>query len=124
MKRRELVSSGVHLVEVDLLRWGQRVVPALPDEPYHILISRADQQPQSRVWSFGLPDPIPDTPLPLITPDEHVPLPLQAAYAIIYEARNFRHRLDYRSEPDPPLTERQQSYIQTRLIQAGLRSEI
>ncbi|HEX6385542.1 MAG TPA: DUF4058 family protein [Anaerolineae bacterium] len=105
MKGRELVSSGVHLVEVDLVRWGQRVVPALPDEPYHVLISRADQQPQSRVWSFGLADPIPDTPLPLITPDEHVPLPLQAAYAIIYEARNFRQRLDYASDPDPPLTE-------------------
>lgn len=121
MKRRELLSGGVHLVEVDLLRWGDRVVPALPDQPCHILVSRADEQPRSEVWSFGLSDPIPDTPLPLIAPDEHVPLPLQAAYTTIYQVRNFRHRLDYRSDPDPPLTEAQCTYIQTRLVEEGLR---
>ncbi|MFQ5858177.1 MAG: DUF4058 family protein [Anaerolineae bacterium] len=121
MKRRELLSGGVHLLEVDLLRWGQRTVSTLPDQPYHILVSRADEQPQSRVWSFGLADPIPDTPLPLVAPGEHVPLPLQAAYTTIYEARNFRHRLGYRSDPDPPLTEAQRAFIQDRLVEAGLR---
>ena len=54
LKRRELCSMGVHMVEVDLLRWGQRVVSTLPEQPYHILVSRADEQPLSRVWSFGL----------------------------------------------------------------------
>lgn len=44
-ERRETLASGVHLVEVDLLRWGQRVVTTLPDQPYHILVSRADEQP-------------------------------------------------------------------------------
>lgn len=121
MKRRELLSGGVHLVEVDLLRWGQRVVSALPDQPYHIIVSRADEQPKSRVWSFGLADPIPDAPLPLIAPDEHVPLPLQAAYTTIYEARNFRHRLNYGSDPEPPLTEDQRHDIHARLVEEGLR---
>lgn len=53
LKRRELLLSGVHLVEVDLLRWGKRVINDLPDQPYHILVTRADERPQGRVWSFG-----------------------------------------------------------------------
>jgi hypothetical protein len=121
LKRRETLASGVHLVEIDLLRWGQRVVTTLPDQPYHILVSRADEQLQSRIWSFGLADPIPDTPLPLIAPGEYVPLPLQAAYQLIYQARRFRSRLDYQLDPSPPLTETQQTYIQRRLVEAGLR---
>ncbi|MCE7981503.1 MAG: DUF4058 family protein [Caldilinea sp. CFX5] len=103
-KRRDLLNSGTHLVEIDLLRWGQRVINQLPAQPYHILVTRADEQPEGRVWSFGLNDVIPTTPLPLIEVDEYVPLPLQSAYTTIYHARNFRHRLDYSIDPEPPLT--------------------
>ncbi|MEZ4867347.1 MAG: DUF4058 family protein [Caldilineaceae bacterium] len=120
-KRRDLLKSGIHLVEIDLLRWGQRVVNDLPDQPYHILITRADEQPQGRVWSFGLSDPIPITPLPLIDGDEYVPLPLQTAYTTIYQARNFRQRLDYSVEPEPPLTPAQRSLIAQQLTAAKLQ---
>ena len=114
LKRRELLSSGIHLVEVDLLRWGQRVAPALPDQPYHILVSRAGES-RSRVWSFGLAEPIPTAPVPLIAPDEYVPLPLQEACTIIYAARGFRQRLDYQAEPEEPLTAAQRAYIRDLL---------
>lgn len=113
-KRRDLLESGIHLVEIDLLRWGQRVVRALPEQPYHILITRADEQPQGRVWSFGFDTVIPNTPLPLIG-DEYVPLPLQTAYTTIYQARNFRNRLDYTVDPEPPLTVTERTFIQQRL---------
>lgn len=122
LKRRELLSGGVHLIEVDLLRWGRRVISALPHQPYHILVSRADEQPHSNVWSFSLADAIPDTPLPLTAPDEYVPLRLQAAYTTVYRARGFRYRLDYQKEPEPPLTEAQRAFIQTQLAAAGVRS--
>jgi hypothetical protein len=123
LKRRELLRHGVHLVEVDLLRWGRRIATTLPGQPYHILVSRADEQPESFVWSFGLADPIPDTPLPLIAPDERVPLPLQAAYHTVYQARRFRQRLDYQVDPGPPLSEAQRAFIHTRLVAAGIRAE-
>jgi len=121
LKRRELLQSGIHLVEIDLLRWGQRIVPTLPNQPYHILVSRADEQSQSRVWSFDLSDPIPTAPIPLIKSDEHVPLPLQEAYMIIYAARGFRHRLNYHTDPEGPLVEEQRAYIRAQLVAAGLR---
>jgi hypothetical protein len=122
LKRRELLASGVHLVEVDLLRWGKRIVSTLSGQSYHILISRADEQPHSKVWSFGLADVIPNTPLPLIAPDEQVPLPLQAAYTTIYQARGFRFRLNYQLAPEPPLVEAQRTFIQTQLVTAGIRT--
>jgi hypothetical protein len=114
LKRRELLNSGVHLVEIDLLRWGQRVTPALPDQPYHILVSRAGES-RNQVWSFGLAEPIPTVPVPLIAPDEYVPLPLQEAYTTIYAARGFRQRLDYQVDPEGPLTEAQRIYIKERV---------
>ncbi|MCB0109101.1 MAG: DUF4058 family protein [Caldilineaceae bacterium] len=120
-KRRDLLNSGVHLVEIDLLRWGQRVVERLPDQPYHIMITRADEQPQGRVWSFGLADAIPTTPLPLVEHEEYVPLPLQVAYVTIYQARNFRNRLDYTIDPEPPLTAAQRQLIHEYLLKAELR---
>lgn len=122
MKRHELLTSGVHLVEVDLLRWGRRVVDTLPDQPYHLLVSRADEYPRSRVWSFGLTDPILAIPVPLIALGEHVPLPLHEAYAMVYAARGFRRRLDYRVDPGGPLSDVQRAVIQERLIEAGLRA--
>lgn len=120
-KRREMLSSGIHLVEVDLLRWGRRVLSNLPPQPYHILVSRADEQPRSKIWSFGLAGTIPDTPLPLLTPDEQVPLPLQAAFTTVYQARGFRLRLDYQVDPNPPLTEAERAFIQRQLTTAGIR---
>jgi hypothetical protein len=121
LKRRELLQSGIHLVEIDLLRWGQRIVPTLPNQPYHILVSQADEYPQSRVWSFDLNDPIPTAPVPLIKPGEHVPLPLQEAYRTIYAARGFRHRLNYHTDPEGPLVEEQRAYIHSQPVTAGLR---
>ncbi len=121
LKRQALLRSGTHLVEVDLLRWGQRVLSGLPAQPYHILVSRADDRPHTRVWSFGLDEPIPATPLPLIALDEYVPIPLQKAVQAIYRARRFRARLDYTQDPEGPLTEAQRDYIHAQLKAEGLR---
>lgn len=111
LKRREMLEAGVHLVEIDLLHWGQRPIQTLPEKPYHILVSRADERPNTKVWSFGLTEPIPTTPIPLIGPDEYVPLPLQSTLETIYIARNFRRRLDYTDYPDGPLTQEQKVEI-------------
>jgi hypothetical protein len=98
-------------------------VPGLPAEPYHILVSRADDRPHTQVWSFGFERPIPDAPLPLVGRDEHVPIPLQSAFEAVYRARNFRDRLDYSHDPEGPLTSEQRALIRHRLSEAVEKSE-
>ena len=115
LKRREMLEAGIHLVEVDLLRWGHRPIQTVPDQPYHILVSRADERPHTKVWSFGLTQPIPTAPIPLIGPEEYVPLPLQAALDTISTARNFRRRLDYTDYPDGPFSQDQKEEFDTFL---------
>jgi hypothetical protein len=120
-RREELLLSGVHLVEIDLLRWGQRVVSHLSEQPYHILVTRGDEPNRMRVWSFGFDTPIPTAPLPLIGKDEYVPIPLQEAYQTVYDARSFRRRLNYKADPPEPLTPQHKEQIHACLTAAGLR---
>jgi hypothetical protein len=120
LKRRELLHSGVNLVEIDLLRWGQRIVSALPAQPYHILVSRAEERPRIYVWSFAIDAPIPDAPLPLLEVDEQVPLPLQQAFTTVYQSRRFRQRLNYQTDPPPPLTSAQLAYVRACLVDEGI----
>lgn len=102
-KRREMIANGVNLVEVDLLRWGHRLVLEPLSEPYHIFVTRAQEHPKTYIWSFGFDSPIPTVPLPLVDRDEYVPLPLQEAIQVIYQARAFRERIDYSQDPEGPL---------------------
>lgn len=59
-KRRHILNSSVHLVEIDLLRDG----PAMPSEDrpsctYSVMVSRANDRPLAGFWSIGLRDGCP-----------------------------------------------------------------
>src|SRR6202011_1559181 len=65
-KRRELLRSPAHLVEIDLLRGG----PPMPleDRPvcdYSVLVSRAERRPVAAFWPLRLRDRLPVIPIPL-----------------------------------------------------------
>ena len=94
--------------------------PYTENQPYHILVSRADERPRTRVWSFGIDSQIPDAPLPVREPDEQVPIPLQSAFATVYQSRRFRQRLNYQVNPLPPLAERPLAYIRACLADEGI----
>ena len=51
-KRRELLRSDAHLMEIDLLRTGERspLETPLPPAPYYVMLSRAEQRPYVDVW--------------------------------------------------------------------------
>ena len=63
-KRRELLRSSVHLIEIDLLRQGRR--PPLgrpaPAAPYYVVLSRGDRRPYVDVWPIQLCDKLPRFP--------------------------------------------------------------
>lgn len=123
-KRREIIRSPIHLLEIDLLRGGRR--PSLatpwPPTPYVVMLSRADQRPRVEIWPIHLQDPLPIVPVPLRAPDPDVPLDLNAALSDAYAEGRYDLRIDYRnSPPPPPLTPADEAWLTERLAAAGLR---
>jgi hypothetical protein len=107
-KRNELRSSGVNLVEIDLLRGGKRLPLGKPRPQrshYLILVGRADEMPVMGCWKISVRDPLPILPIPLDPSVEDVPLDLRACLDRAYEEANFAWEIDYSKPPRPPLRE-------------------
>lgn len=103
-KRRQILVSNVHLVEIDLLRGGPRLpLDDMPECAYCALVSQVEKRPVVGIWPIQLCDPLPTLPIPLRTPDPHASLDLQQALHRIYDAAGYEDYL-YTSAPQPPLT--------------------
>jgi hypothetical protein len=125
-KRQDLLHSDAHLLEIDLLRGGER--PPLrepwPDAPYFAVLSRVERRPVVEVWPLALQDPLPALPVPLLDPDPDVPLELGRAVAAVYEDGAYDLRVDYREPPPPPsLSSEEAAWVERLLSEKGLRVE-
>ncbi len=102
-KRREVLASPVHLVEIDLRRGGQRPSPPLlPSSDYYALVSRYEDRPRMGLWPIGLRERLPVIPVPLTAPDPDISLDLQAVLHRVYDAAGYAKYI-YRDTPEPPL---------------------
>jgi hypothetical protein len=109
-KQDELAKAGVNLVEIDLLRDGPhvlRVPRSLIDavKPWDYLVSvwrapGADYE----VYPTSLRERLPRIRVPLRTGDDDATLDLQAAFTHAYETGPYPDRVDYTSDPSPPLS--------------------
>ena len=123
-KRQELFRSEAHLLEIDLLRNGQRprFATTLPDNPYFVFLGRAEYRPQFDVWPLSLRETIPRIPVPLRRPDPDVVLDLTAALQQIYTNARYERRINYRDNPPPPaLSEEDATWLDAHLRERGLR---
>lgn len=102
-KRRQLLASSAHLIEIDLLRGGPRLpLEDLPDCDYYAIVSRAEERPRVGVWPIRLRDPLPAIPVPLRPPDPDARLDLQKVLRDVYDAANYADYV-YAGSPQPPL---------------------
>lgn len=108
-KRAQLLLSPVHLVEIDLLRGGERPgreVVAPPLEADYILLvnrCRAGDEPRiSEIWPVALNEPLPVLPVPLLPPDPDVALELSAALQAVYVRAGYAWRIHYQPPVPPP----------------------
>ncbi len=102
-KRNELHRAGVHFLEIDLLRRGKRHVqnPKLPETDYLFSLWRTGNN-QLEIWTNRLKEPLPVLPVPLLSPDPDVLLPLKTALDMIYQRGLYNLSIDYSESPAPP----------------------
>lgn len=120
-KRRRLLLSTAHLLEIDLLRRGQRVPmqQSLPTAAYFIFLSRAEKRPRTEIWPIRLQDRLPVVPVPLLPGDQDVALDLQYVFTVTYDLLGYDLAVDYHQAPDIPLSGEDTAWATAWLRAAG-----
>lgn len=113
-KRRELLRSDVHFIEIDLLRGGERspLDRPVPTAPYYVSLSRANRRPFISVWPIPLSGRLPTIPVPLAAGDPDAILNLSQIVASVYERGGYDAQIDYRQPvPPPALTDEEAAWV-------------
>lgn len=120
-KRLEVLNSYTNLVEIDLLRAGQRITQTQHDAHYTILVSPAPLRPRAQFYPFTVREAIPAFHLPLQDSDDWPLIDLNALLHDLYDRAAYDLRIDYRSEPLPPFEGPDAQWIDELLSTAHLR---
>jgi hypothetical protein len=117
-KRRQILGSTAHYVEIDLMRGGPRMPwDDLPRCDYCVVVSRHAHRPDVDVWPIGLRDPLPPIPVPLRAGDADARLDLQAAVHEVYDSAGYGDYI-YQGAPTPALSAADAAWAQ-EMLQAG-----
>lgn len=122
-KRRLILGSKTHLVELDLLRGAKpmELRGSYTPSPYRILVSRSQQRPTADLYSVSLQQVLPSFPIPLKLDDAEPVVALQNVFNHVYERGRYGSRIDYhQSVPPPKLTDEDKAWVETQL--ASLRN--
>ncbi len=106
-KRNEYLATGTNLVEIDLLRSGERMPmgePAPPLADYYIVVCCAADFPKTAIWPFSLRDPMPPAPVPLKPEDGWIEASLQDCFNWAYDQGPYSGEVEYGEPPAPPLS--------------------
>jgi Protein of unknown function (DUF4058) len=103
VKWRRLLASSANVVEIDLLRGGERMPwVGLPPCDYLVTVSRREQRPQVGFWPVRLRDPLPNIPVPLRPGQPEPRLDLQALLHKVYDDAGYEDHI-YEAFPEPRL---------------------
>jgi hypothetical protein len=125
-KRASALHGGLHWVEIDLLRGGQRppLTVTLP-QPADYLAYIAQATPtgwKHQAYAWGLRDPLPSLPIPLLGTDV-AQLDLAACFREAYDRIAADDEADYTGlPPPPPLRGDDLAWAEALLRQQGLRA--
>jgi hypothetical protein len=122
-KRLQILRSKVHLIELDWLRRGQRLPWSgqLPPASYYVYLSRGNRRSVIDVWPIKPAQLLPVIPVPLLNGDPDVPLDLQQAFSAVYDASRYDRLLNYRQDPEVPLTATEMAWLDKLLKEKGYR---
>ncbi|MBV8885021.1 MAG: DUF4058 family protein [Chroococcidiopsidaceae cyanobacterium CP_BM_RX_35] len=117
-KRRQILGSQTHLVELDLLRNAKPMAMqgVQTPSPYRILISRSHDRPRANLYPIMLEQPLPNLPIPLKAGDAEPIVPLQSVFTQVYDRARYASRIDYAQPlPPPKLPDVEQQWVETVL---------
>jgi hypothetical protein len=122
-KRRKILRSTAHLVEIDLLRKGRRVPMEEPlsAADYYVIVCHAEKRPVCDVWPISLTEPLPPFAVPLLKGDADVVLDLQEAFVQTYDSFSLDLAVDYKQPPDIPLPRELAAWLKERLRAPKIR---
>jgi hypothetical protein len=124
-KQTEVLRSDTSLVEIDLVRAGQRML-ALPSDDipfehrhdYLACVSPGWKRRRRELYPMPLRQRLPRLPIPLREKEPRLPLDLQAVVDKAYAAGRY-HKLDYGAALEPPLASEDAAWARTVLTAAG-----
>jgi hypothetical protein len=122
-KRREIMYSPTHWVEIDLLR-GTRMVPVsrkLGPHEYLVHVSTSSLRPRGLLYPISLTQRLPIIPIPVKPEDPDAHLDLQAVLNSAYDRAGYDLEIDYRAEARPPLEAGPAAWADQLLRSKGLR---
>lgn len=116
-KRKRIFSSGTGLVEIDLLRTGDRMPmdDPWPDTAYVVLVSRPRRRPLCEVYPIGLRERLPVVEVPLLPEDRDLQLDLQAAMDQCHDEARYERYVPYDEPPEVTLGPEDQAWARGRL---------
>lgn len=122
-KRRQILDSKVHWVEIDLLRAGTPSLDrlAVASSDYRIVVSRSENRRRARFWPVTVRQKLPIVGLPLRGKDPDVPLDLGAVINAAYDHAGYDLSIDYRRDPEPPLSREDAAWAAQLLREHDLR---
>lgn len=122
-KREAVLQSATNLVELDLLRRGERLptLETLPRADYYTFVCRGTRRPRVEVYRWSLRERLLTIPVPLAGDDPDVAIDLQSVVDTVYDRAGYDYSLDYRRPPEPPLSESDAAWARQRLDQATRR---
>jgi hypothetical protein len=124
-KRASALHGGLHWVEIDLLRGGARPpIPAPVPASADYLCYTAQATPTGwnhLVYAWGLRDPLPVLPIPLLGEDQ-AQVDLGRCFAAAYDRIAADDEVDYAAAPPPPPLRKSDAAWTGRLLrERGLR---
>jgi hypothetical protein len=125
-KQQEILASDASLVEIDLLRGGQRLLSGeglaywldrhQPPADYVIVVNRAWNRDKSLLYPIHVRESLPVVRLPLREGEKEIPLDIQFIVNQAYDRGPYRRgAVDYSQPPSPPLCEEDAAWAEELL---------